>query len=112
MVILNRYTTPRLIYKLDDAECKANTLNAADGIIRIAAKKWLHLPMSTCNGLLYLRKRDGGLGILRLEKFIPSIQVRRMQRIANSSDGIIGDIMRTPAGKEKLKKTMGNGWRN
>lgn len=57
-----------------------------DGVVRKAVKKWLHLPSSTCNGLLYSQGRDGGLGVLKLERLIPSIQLWRTQRMCRSSD--------------------------
>lgn len=62
------------------------TLSKLDSMTRKAVKEWLHLPLSTCDGLLYCRNKDGGLGILRFEKLIPRIQVKRLCRLAVSAD--------------------------
>lgn len=64
VTILNVFAIPRLIYVTDHTNCRVIILKSMDRAIRTAVKKWLHLPNSTCNGLLYSRCRDGGLGII------------------------------------------------
>jgi hypothetical protein len=49
------------------------TIRAADALIRSHIKDFLHLPACTPNGLLYSSKRDGGLGIPKLEILTTSI---------------------------------------
>ncbi|MFT7799899.1 Unknown (protein for MGC:194878) [Arapaima gigas] len=66
-----------------------------EGMIRRAVKAWLHLPASICNGILYSRNRDGGLGIAKLESLIPSIQARRVYRLANSVDEMTRVVVRS-----------------
>uniref|UniRef100_A0A3B5M253 Reverse transcriptase domain-containing protein n=1 Tax=Xiphophorus couchianus TaxID=32473 RepID=A0A3B5M253_9TELE len=101
--LLNAYALPRLLYPADHSDCKQSTLRGLDQEIRKAVKGWLHLPASTCDGLLYARARDGGLAILKLEKTIPSVQVRRLQRIANSSDAITRNIVSSQGMEEEYR---------
>lgn len=84
--VLNSFAIPRIIYQADHCDVPVTTLATLDGMVRKAVKQWLHLAPSTCNGLLYSRCRDGGLGVTRLSGLIPSIQVRRVHRLAHSDD--------------------------
>uniref|UniRef100_A0A8C3F8X6 ribonuclease H n=1 Tax=Chrysemys picta bellii TaxID=8478 RepID=A0A8C3F8X6_CHRPI len=84
--MLNTFTIPRVIYLADHTDCKKTLLSSLDDNIRRAVKEWLHLPADTCNSFLYTRSRDGGLGVTRLASLIPSIQARRLHRIAHSED--------------------------
>ncbi|KAM7020649.1 mitochondrial enolase superfamily member 1 [Acridotheres tristis] len=84
--ILKTYTIPRLTYLADHSELKAGFLEALDQKIRTTVKDWLHLPSCTCDAILYSSTRDGGLGITKLAGLIPSVQARRLHRIAQSSD--------------------------
>lgn len=46
-------------------------------------------PTSTCNGLLYVKHRYGGLGIVKLAPQIPLIQARRIhQQWLSTDEGI------------------------
>ena len=89
------HAIPRVIYAADHCNLGMGKLNTADRIIRKAVKDWLHLPLSTCGGLLYARNRDGGLGVHKLARLIPSIQARRLFRLAGSSDVITRRLMST-----------------
>lgn len=86
LTVLNSFALPRMIYQADLGKVPATTLATIDGMVRKAVKAWLHLAPSTCNGLLYSRHRDGGLGVMRLERIIPSIQIRRSYRMSRSVD--------------------------
>ncbi|XP_053911837.1 mitochondrial enolase superfamily member 1 [Cuculus canorus] len=97
--ILKGYAIPRMIYKADQAEVKASCLEALDLMIRSNVKEWLHLPPCTCDAILYSRSRDGGLGINRLSAIIPSIQARRLHRLAQSSDEAIREFVKKCSGK-------------
>lgn len=66
--MVNSFAVPRLIYKADHGNLKTVDLTKIDGMIRTEVKGWLHLPPSTCNGLLYAKPRDGGLGIVKLAR--------------------------------------------
>uniref|UniRef100_A0A803VHT8 Reverse transcriptase domain-containing protein n=1 Tax=Ficedula albicollis TaxID=59894 RepID=A0A803VHT8_FICAL len=84
--ILKTYAIPRLTYLADHSELKAGFLESLDQKIRTTVKDWLHLPSCTCDAILYSSTKDGGLGITKLAGLIPSVQARRLHRIAQSSD--------------------------
>lgn len=84
--MLNRFAVTKLLYQLDHGGAKMALLVKLDGVIRKAVKGWLHLPQSTCDGLLYSRRRDGGLGVFKLSRLVPSVQVRRILRLSRSED--------------------------
>lgn len=86
--MLGVYALPRMVYRADHGGLGPGTLDVLDGMIRRAVKGWLHLPPSTCDGLLYSRCQDGGLGIVKLACQIPSIQARRVHRLWYSKDAI------------------------
>ena len=84
--ILTRYAIPRLLYQLDYGQAGVTLLNRIDLVIRGAVKRWLHLPPSTTDGLLYSRYKDGGLNISKLARQVPCIQARRVFRLRRSED--------------------------
>uniref|UniRef100_A0A3B1JJF5 ribonuclease H n=1 Tax=Astyanax mexicanus TaxID=7994 RepID=A0A3B1JJF5_ASTMX len=102
--LLNDFAIPRLIYLADHCDLKGVTLATLDGTIRRAVKGWLHLPLSTCGGLLYSRVQDGGLGILKLEALVPSIQARRLYRLLGSEDEIMNQIMTVMDGRSEFAR--------
>uniref|UniRef100_A0A8C7GQZ2 Reverse transcriptase domain-containing protein n=1 Tax=Oncorhynchus kisutch TaxID=8019 RepID=A0A8C7GQZ2_ONCKI len=86
--MLGCYAVPRMVYRADHGGLGPKVLMVLDGMIRRAVKEWLHLPMCTCDGLLYSEKQDGGLGVVKLACQIPSIQARRVYRLWHSKDDI------------------------
>lgn len=84
--VLNSLALPRLIYQADHCNMPETTLTTLDGMIRKAVKSWLHLAPSTCDGLIYCRNRDGGLGVIRMSRMIPTIQAQRILRTSKSND--------------------------
>lgn len=104
VVILNEFALPRLIYSADHANETSVRLTRLDGMVKRAVKAWLRLPQSTCDGLLYSWRRDGGLGIQRLADAVPSIQVRRIQRVAHSRDPTIRRLMGSPNVQKQLDR--------
>lgn len=73
VVLLNQFALPRMFYQADLSEVGDGVLRDTDAKIRWAVKKCLHLAPSTCDGLLYAKNQDGGLGICKLTRHIPSI---------------------------------------
>ncbi|KAJ7986736.1 hypothetical protein DPEC_G00331490 [Dallia pectoralis] len=94
VLMFNVYAMPRLTYEADHGGAGQLALRGLDGIIRKAVKGWLHLPLCTCNGLLYSRQKDGGLGVMKLASQIPSIQARRVFRLWHSTDEVTRDVTR------------------
>lgn len=93
VVILNKFAIPRLLYRADHCCVNSGTLQLLDRTIRERVRAWLHLPPSTCDGLLYARNRDGGLAICKLARLVPSIQARRIFRLSNSTDGVTRSLL-------------------
>ncbi|XP_051494136.1 mitochondrial enolase superfamily member 1, partial [Apus apus] len=102
--ILRTYAMPRLIYSADQANVKITHLETLDQEIRSAVKQWLHLPPSTCDAILYASNRDGGFGLLRFSKLIPSVQARRLHRLAQSPDEVITTIVRLEGIEKEYEK--------
>ena len=108
--LLKVYLLPRLVYRADLGEVPATSLAKLDMAARKAVKEWLHLPACTANGLVYARNKDGGLGIDRLERSIPTIQVRRIYRMSRSSDfWIRQSATRTVARPDMQKRWVTSG---
>ncbi|KAF7651377.1 hypothetical protein LDENG_00111870 [Lucifuga dentata] len=71
--VLNLFALLRLIFQADHCDVPVATLAALDAMVQKAVKEWLHLSPLMCDGLLYSRCRDGGLG---LKYLVPAIQIR------------------------------------
>lgn len=57
-----QYVVPSLAHRLTLDPPSVNDLIKVDTARRVAVEKILHLMDNTTDGLLYSRKRDGGLG--------------------------------------------------
>lgn len=95
VILLNQYALPRLFYSADMGDVSDVVLRALDGKVKGAVKAWLHLPSSTCDGLLYVRNRDGGLGICKITRHILSMEMRRLFRLAHSLDPVVHTLMQS-----------------
>lgn len=51
MILLNQYAIPWLFYQAAQSGVSSSVLHNLDGKIRRTVKKWLHLTLSTCDGL-------------------------------------------------------------
>ncbi|XP_056598291.1 LOW QUALITY PROTEIN: uncharacterized protein LOC130416951 [Triplophysa dalaica] len=104
VTLLNRHAIPRLHYLADHAELGLAALNRLDRIIKGAVKEWLHLPRSTCDGLLYARNRDGGLGICKLARQTPANQARRWLRLSISSNEVVKALATSDWAKDHFRQ--------
>lgn len=75
-----------------------------DREIRTAIKKWLHLHPSTTSGLLYSSAANGGLGVVKLEAQIPTLQLERLVGMLKSDDPRIRSLAKRIVRLEKLWK--------
>lgn len=91
--LLNQCAIPRLFYQADHCGVGDGVLKVLDGMIRSTVKRWLHLPPSTCDGLLYSRHWDGGLGIWKLAQHIPFVRARRAFALSHSTDRVVCSLM-------------------
>ncbi len=102
--ILEVYAILRTIYAADHGRAGRALLSECDRDIHSQVKAWLHLEPSTTDGLLYASPRDGGLGIVRLAKHIPVVQLRRLLKLYNSSGECTWTIMRAAMPLSELRK--------
>jgi hypothetical protein len=63
----------------------------------------LHLPMSTPKGLLYCSKRDGGLGIPKLETIVTSSALKQGITLLNSLDPSIHALLKESTLEQRLE---------
>ncbi|RMC03537.1 hypothetical protein DUI87_20737 [Hirundo rustica rustica] len=91
--LLRVYTISRLFCLVDHTDTRAGILESINLSIRSKVKKWLHLPSTTCDSLLYSSMRHRGLGLARLAGLNPSIQARRLHRLAQSSGEVIREAL-------------------
>ena len=104
VVLLNSFAVPRLIYQADHCNLPVTTLTLLDVKIRSAVRTWLHLAPSGSNGLIYARNGDGGLGITKLEGLVPSIQIRRLYRLAHSNDEWVRHLTLRTVSEDEWRK--------
>uniref|UniRef100_A0A3Q2XM62 C2H2-type domain-containing protein n=1 Tax=Hippocampus comes TaxID=109280 RepID=A0A3Q2XM62_HIPCM len=62
-------------------------LAAMDRMVRKPVKGWLDLEQSINNGLIYSRNKDGGLGVIKLERMIPALRLKYIWKMCSSDDG-------------------------
>jgi len=98
------YLVPHFLYQTVLATPPVKTLRAIDQTIRNHAKMILHLPMSTPNGLLYCSKRDGGLGIPKMEVLAMSSALKQGITLLNSLDPATHALLQ----ETKLEQRLGN----
>jgi hypothetical protein len=84
--LTSTHLIPHFLHKTVMATPPISTIRAMDQIIRNHIKVVLHLPMSTPNGLLYCSKRDGGLGIPKMETLATSTMLKQGITLLNSLD--------------------------
>uniref|UniRef100_A0A4W6FV19 ribonuclease H n=1 Tax=Lates calcarifer TaxID=8187 RepID=A0A4W6FV19_LATCA len=92
--ILRTYALPRLIYMADHGMACGSLLDGCDRDIRSAVKGWLHLEPHTTDGVCYASFQDGGLGLIKLAAHIPTVQLRRIMAMYNSTDECTKSVAR------------------
>jgi hypothetical protein len=75
-----------------------------DGLIRNHVKGVLHLPSSTPNGLFYCAKRDGGLGIPKLEMLTVSSALKQGLTLLNIFDSSLQALFRSSQLEHRLRR--------
>lgn len=92
VVLLNQYIIPRIFYQADLCEVSDSVLQSLNRTIRKFVKKWLHLPQSTCDGLIYAAgRRPGNLQALSTNPINPGEEalqpLSRCRRVGLDHDG-------------------------
>ncbi len=80
-------------------------LKETDSHIRVVIKRILHLHMSTADGLIYVAKRDGGLGMLRLAQHVPRVALNLGLRLSKSLDSVCNLLSSCPCFSQRIIKT-------
>lgn len=83
---MKTYAILRLVYLADHGMVRKAELSKCDRDIWRAAKRWLHLPPSTTDRVLYTNPKYGRLGLIKMAVHIPSIQLRRIKHPTESED--------------------------
>lgn len=89
MFLLRDYAIPRVTFVADHCMLSMVALTEMDGLIKLAVKRWRHLPTCTTDRLLYSRQSSGGLGIPRLARSVPSIQAQRIHGLFHSLEEMV-----------------------
>lgn len=84
--------------------CKAGLLESPDLQIQSTVKEWLHLTPCTRDAVLYSSMKDGGLGITKLMGLNPSIQARRLRRLAQLSDDALRSFLKEECSDQIYRK--------
>ncbi|KAK9535979.1 hypothetical protein VZT92_005804 [Zoarces viviparus] len=104
VALLMNYALSRLAYAANHCMARTTVLARLDVQVRLAVKKWLHLPMCTTDGLIYSRTVDGGLGFPRLARTVPAMQVHRLHGLYHSTDDTIRKIAKQTISKDSLRR--------
>jgi len=107
------YLVPHFLYQTTLVTPPVKTLRALDQTIRNHVKVVLHLPMSTPNGLLYCSKRDGGLGIPKMETLAACSALKQGITLLNSLDPTTRALLQETKLEQRLEnlaKTMRLPW--
>ena len=86
LALISTHILPHFLHKLVLATPPITTIRSMDQLTRSTIKSILHLPASTPNGLLYCSKRDGGLGIPKLEILTSSTALKQGVTLLNTPD--------------------------
>src|SRR5688572_25922287 len=74
----------------------AKSLEGLDRLVRVAVRKWLHLPHDTPTGYFHAKASSGGLEVPRLRYTIPPLKARRMGGIEASEDPVMQSVATSP----------------
>ena len=96
MEILRQNILPGLLHQLTLGGVNLSVLRALDVTVRIAVRKWLHLPHDTPIGYLHANVKDGGLGIPALALTVPALAWKRIRKVRMSDDEILVELRSLP----------------
>jgi hypothetical protein len=111
--LLTTYLIPHFLHATVLAIPPITTIRDMDSLIRVHVKDVLHLPASTPNGLIYCGKRDGGLGVPKLEVLSVSTALKLGMTLLETADAdlkAILNITRFEARLERLAKSARIHW--
>nr|CAI5839599.1 unnamed protein product [Callosobruchus analis] len=100
--LMSTYIVPHYLYQLAIAMTSIAQIKLMDQELRVVLQNILHLPQATTNALLYCGKRDGELGIPRLEWLATSSALKAGLKFADNLD----PTMRALATGTKLESCL------
>jgi len=87
--LLTKFLMPHYLHQLSIAIPSMEVLKSLDASSRGAIKEMTWLPKTISNGLFYVAKRDGGLGVPRLEQLVGRIALSAGRKYRKSTDPVI-----------------------
>jgi hypothetical protein len=94
---------PHYIYALVLAHPPTQMIRRLDGELKKVIRSIYHLPQCTANGLLYCKKKDGGLGVPRLETIVTSASLKSGIKFLNNEDPVVRAIIHEGNFKQRLE---------
>ena len=101
--LLATHLVPHYLHQLTLAVPSVTLLRELDLELRGVVKSILHLPSSTTNGLIYCRKKDGGLGFPRLERIVTGAALKAGIKYINCNDPAVASLC-SQVSESRLKK--------
>jgi hypothetical protein len=86
IALLSTYLIPHYLHSTVLATTPPTIIQKMDTMIRNCVKDILHLPTCTPNGLIYCRKRDGGMAIPKLETLVTSSALKQGIMLLNTTE--------------------------
>ena len=102
--LLTTYLTPHFLHATIIVTPSISVIRDMDSLIRVHVKDILHLPASTPNGLLYCGKRDGGLGVPKLEVLATSTALKHGIQLQNTDDQTLLAILHATNYEKRLER--------
>lgn len=87
---------PKVLYALANTSKVKQEAKKADRLIKRAVKAMLHVPHSFPDELMYLRQKEGGLGLLHLEQTSERVQCKAIARLKRSMSQVIHSVLAEP----------------
>uniref|UniRef100_A0A1B6DXY6 Reverse transcriptase domain-containing protein n=1 Tax=Clastoptera arizonana TaxID=38151 RepID=A0A1B6DXY6_9HEMI len=102
--LLSDYVIPKFCHRLSIDLPSNNELRRIDSEIRQVLKTILHLHHSTTSAVLYVRKKDGGLGFPKLQDQMRLSNLRAGLGLKTSLDPLIVGLYETNGVENRLKE--------
>ncbi|XP_044265128.1 uncharacterized protein LOC123011641 [Tribolium madens] len=102
--LLSGYLVPHYLFRILHGGAPTSTIRGLDDDFRVAVKEILYLPLSTVDGMIYTRKRDGGLGFPRLEVTAIASSHKSGMRFLESPDPAIRALAAGTGLRERLRR--------
>jgi hypothetical protein len=102
--LLTTYIFPHFLHATSLSNPPITTIRNMDSLIRTHVKDFLNIPASTPNGLLYCCKRDGGLGIPKLETLATTTTLKQGLKMLDTNDPALQAIMQASNFDNRLER--------